>query len=162
MKTLLLMRHAKSSWENDRLADYDRPLNDRGRHDAPRMGKLLREQDLVPDLIITSSARRAAKTAEIVAEAARFDGELRSSESLYLAEPGHYVTLARQTPAAIETLMLVGHNPGIEDLLEWLTGVAERMPTAAVACIRLPILDWSKLQTSRTNELVQIWRPREL
>lgn len=162
MKTLLLMRHAKSSWDNDRLADFERPLNERGRHDAPRMGKLLRSHDLVPDLIISSSAKRAASTAEIVAETVSYDGDIRLADDLYLAEPGQYVLLARQAPAEVDTLMFVGHNPGIEELVEWLTGEAERMPTAAVACVRLSIADWSQLQAAGKHEKVEVWRPREL
>ena len=77
MKTLLLLRHAKSSWDNSELADHDRPLNGRGRRDAPRMGQLLAQHDLTPDLIVTSAARRAATTAELVALAAEYGGDIQ-------------------------------------------------------------------------------------
>ncbi len=80
MKTLLVLRHAKSSWKDSGLADHDRPLNKRGKHDAPRMGTLLAKEDLVPDLIISSSAKRAKSTAEAVAMNCGYDGEIQYSE----------------------------------------------------------------------------------
>ncbi len=162
MKTLLLLRHAKSSWANDKLADFDRPLNDRGRADAPRMGKLLASLDLTPDLIVTSAARRARATAERVARAAGYGGELRLTEELYLADPETYLDLARETDDAVARLMLVGHNPGIEELVGQLAGREERMSTAALACFRLPIVHWRELSDETPAEPVGIWRPKEL
>jgi phosphohistidine phosphatase len=162
MKTLLVLRHAKSSWADDDLSDFDRPLNDRGRHDAPRMGQLMAREDLVPDLIITSSAKRAATTAKLVAQAAGYEGEIRRSEHLYLAEPGEYVVEARQVDDGVACLMVVGHNPGIEELVEWLSGVEERMPTAALACFRLSIDHWRDLKPGQRYELTHLWRPKEL
>ena len=162
MKRLLLLRHAKSSWDEASLSDYDRPLNDRGRHDAPRIGRLLRREDLVPDLIIASSARRAATTAELVAEAASFEGELRYTDELYLAEPELYISLARQVDEAVNTLLLVGHNPGIQELVALLTSQDERMATATLACVALPRKAWSSLAVDEEYELQGVWRPREL
>lgn len=162
MKTLLLLRHAKSSWDDDNLPDHDRPLNERGRRDAPRIGKILRREDLIPDLIISSTAVRAVATAKKVASAASFEGEIRHAEKLYLAEPGEYIALARQVPDEIGTLLLVGHNPGIEGLVQWLTGQDERMPTAALACIRLPIAAWKELRAEKRYELAGVLRPKEL
>ena len=162
MKRLLLLRHAKSSWGQTNLSDYDRSLNDRGRRDAPRIGRLLREEGLVPNLIVASSARRATTTAELVAEAASFEGELRYTDKLYLAEPGAYIALARRVDEAVNTLMLVGHNPGIQELVALLTGRDERMATATLACVALPIKLWSKLAADGKYELQNIWWPREL
>lgn len=162
MKTLLLLRHAKSSWDEGNLADFDRPLNDRGREDAPRMGKLLRQHDLVPDLIVTSSAKRAASTAKLLANEANYEGKVTRTRDLYLAEPGAYINLARRTDDSVKTLMLVGHNPGIEELVEWLSGSDESMPTAALACFHLPIAKWSELAAGRRYELAGVWRPKEL
>jgi phosphohistidine phosphatase len=162
MKTLLLLRHAKSSWDNDALADFSRPLNDRGRHDAPRMGKLIRREDIVPELIISSSAKRAMTTTELAALEMSFDGEIRYSDKLYLAEPEAYITLARQADDQINILMLVGHNPGIQELVEALTGQDEQMSTAALACIRMPINRWKDLAASKRYELAGFWRPKEL
>jgi len=162
MKTLLLMRHAKSSWNNARLSDYERPLNERGRHDAPRMGELLRREGLIPDLIIASSAKRAATTAELVALELSLDSDIRYTEKLYLAEPNAYITLARQLDNEIETLLMVGHNPGVQELVEWLTGEEEMMSTAALAHVRAPIQKWSELIEGKQYELAHIWRPKEL
>lgn len=162
MKTLLLLRHAKSSWDNNHLADYDRPLNDRGRRDAPQMGKLLRKLDLVPDLIISSAAKRAAKTAEALAKATSFDGDIRFTDELYLADAETYIDLARDTDDGIAVLMMVGHNPGIEMLVEQLGGREEPMPTAALACLRLNIDSWQKLNSDESYELAGVWRPREI
>lgn len=162
MKTLLLLRHAKSSWDNARLSDYERPLNERGRRDAPRMGELLRHEGLIPDLIAASSAKRAAATAELVALELSLDSDIRYTEKLYLAEPNAYITLARQLDDDIETLLMVGHNPGIQELVEWLTGKEETMSTAALAYIRIPILKWSELAGGKQYELAHVWRPKEL
>lgn len=162
MKTLLLLRHAKSSWADERLSDFHRPLNDRGRQDAPRMGKLLRLHDLVPDLIITSPAKRAASTVKRAADAAGYEGEIRLAEDLYLAEPQVYVALARKVDDSIGTLMLVGHNPGIEECIGLLAGRGETMPTGALACFKLPIDRWQNLQETGKYELAGIWRPKEL
>lgn len=162
MKTLLLMRHAKSSWDNSRLTDYERPLNERGRRDAPRMGRLLRHEDLTPDLIITSSAKRAATTAELVALELALDSDIRYTEMLYLADPDAYIRQARQVGDDIETLLMVGHNPGIQELVEQLTGQEEEMNTAALAYIRAPVRKWSELAGGKQYELVHMWRPKEL
>lgn len=162
MKTLLLMRHAKSSWDNSRLTDYERPLNERGRRDAPRMGRLLRHEGLPPDLIITSSAKRAATTAELVALELSLDSDIRYTEMLYLADPDTYIRLARQLGDDIETLLMVGHNPGIQELVEQLTDQEEEMSTAALVYIRAPIRKWSEFGGGKQYELAHIWRPKEL
>jgi phosphohistidine phosphatase len=91
MKTLLVLRHAKSSWKNANLADFDRPLNKRGKRDAPRMGELLRREGIVPDLIISSSAERALTTAEAVALACGYDLEIQTTRQLYHAWPDDYI-----------------------------------------------------------------------
>ena len=162
MKILLLLRHAKSSWDNSDLADHDRPLNGRGRRDAPRMGQLLAQHDLTPDLIVTSAARRAATTAELVALAAEYPGDIHYTDELYLADPETFLDVARDTPDAVARLMLVGHNPGIEELVSALTGRDEHMPTAALACFGLAIDRWRDLTDETTAELLYLWRPKEL
>lgn len=162
MKTLLLLRHAKSSWDDERLDDHDRPLNDRGRRAAPRMGNLLREERIVPDLIISSTAKRARSTARLVAEAASFEREVALEPSLYLASPEGYVRAAQPVDDSVERLMMVGHNPGIETLLGLLTGQGEAMPTAALAVLTVPIDRWSELTLDVRCELLHLWRPKDL
>ena len=162
MKTLLILRHAKSSWNNAQLTDYERPLNKRGKQDAPRMGKLLRQEDLVPDLIITSSAERALATAEAVALASGYEEEIRATRSLYHADPAAYVDVLSQLDDSHERVMVVGHNPGMEELVEELTGAWEVLPTAALVQVSLPVTHWRELAEGVTGELVNLWRPKEL
>ena len=130
MKTLLILRHAKSDWGNSQLSDHERPLNKRGKYDAPRMGAWLKQQDLVPELIISSTAERALTTAELVALAADFDGELRTERSFYLAGPPTYVEQLNELPNSYERVMVVGHNPGMEELVSLLTDRDRTMTTA--------------------------------
>lgn len=163
MKTLLLLRHAKSSWDNPTLADHDRPLNPRGKASAPIMGALILEHGLTPDLIVTSSAKRARKTAKKVAKACDYRGKIRKERALYLAGPEAYLEAIHAVgEPSPERLMLVGHNPDMEDLVSLLTGRAERMPTAALAVIRLDVPDWRDVRFDEAGELVAVWRPREL
>jgi phosphohistidine phosphatase len=162
MKTLLILRHAKSSWKNSELADHDRPLNKRGKRDAPRMGELLVREGLIPDLIVSSSAKRAKKTTELLAEESGYEGEIIFERDLYAAWPEAYIETLNVIPDEFETVMVVGHNPGLEDLLEILTGEVERMPTAALANVSLPIEHWRELSLEIEAELLNIWRPKEL
>lgn len=162
MKHLLLMRHAKSSWKHTGLADHDRPLNARGKRDAPRMGTYLRSKELVPERILSSTAKRALKTAELVADACGYAGNIFQSRSLYAASPDEIVELLDKLPHDIGIALFVGHNPEIEELVDMLTGEAARMPTAAVAVIELPGDDWSVLDAVEDGKLVAVWRPKEL
>ena len=160
MKTLLLLRHAKSSWKEKGQADHDRPLKKRGKREAERVGGVLRAADLLPALTLSSTARRARKTARIVLEAAGCDAPLELHADLYLAEPPAY--LARLAGLSDETarVLVVGHNPRISEFVHHLTGHAEEMPTACLVRIDLPIERWQGLNGSTHGELVQTWRPR--
>lgn len=162
MKTFLVLRHAKSSWDNLRLADHDRPLNERGKADAPRIGRLLKRLDLTPDLIITSSAERALATAEAVAMDSSYERALTVTRQLYHAEPAAYLAAVRKHARDEACVMVIGHNPGIAELVEQLSGQYEAMPTAALAQFQLAIDDWQRLTEGTPATLVQVWRPREL
>lgn len=162
MKTLLVMRHAKSSWNHSDLTDHDRPLNNRGRGDAPRMGQLLRDEDLVPDIIITSTAKRAVSTAKYVVETSGFDGKVVRTEDFYLADPEDYIAKLQRLSPKYGVVMIVGHNPGMTDLVHILTDEPEGLTTANIAHIEIPIDDWADLTDDIESELKQIWRPREL
>jgi len=161
MKTLLILRHAKSSWDDTTLSDHDRPLNERGEQDAPRMGQLLNDEDLWPDLILTSTATRAATTAELVIDGQGFEGELRYLSELYLAGPEDYLDCLRRIGGKANCVMVVGHNPGLEMLVQMMSGHWRRMPTAALACVALPIDDWKDIEPG-VGELAGIWLPKEL
>ncbi|HSH03157.1 MAG TPA: histidine phosphatase family protein [Anaerolineae bacterium] len=162
MKTLLVMRHAKSSWSNAGMSDFERPLNNRGQADAPRMGKLLRREDLVPDLIITSTAKRAWQTAEAVAYASGYEEDVREEEKFYLAAPVTYINVVKKVDDRYERVMVVGHNPGISELITVLTGAYEGMPTAAIGVVTLPIDSWSALSRKAGGDLKDFWVPREV
>ena len=161
MKTLLVLRHAKSSWDEPGLDDHERPLNKRGRRDGPRMGELILKQRLTPDVIISSDAVRACATAEAVAEAARYRGQIKLTNQLYLAEPNEIVAVLRSVkePHA-GTVMVVGHNPGLEHLVAQLTGDEQDLPTATLAQIVLPIDEWRDLDLSTRGTLEGVWRPK--
>ncbi len=162
MKTLLVLRHAKSSWKYPELSDYDRPLNSRGKRDAPRMGKYLRQQGLIPDRILTSSAKRARKTANKVAKSCGYTGKVKKIDAFYEAVPGVYFETLQALPDKYQRVMVVGHNPTMERLVNYLTGEIERMPTAALAHIDLPIQQWDALDLDTKGTLVNLWTPKTL
>lgn len=146
MKTLLILRHAKSSWESPSLADFDRPLNPRGLKAAPFIGSLMHEKNLRADLILSSPAKRAKQTAILVRETAGLnDAEIRYDESIYEASPLTLLHLLAETGNEVNSVLLVGHNPGLEGLIKILTGGIQPMPTAALAVIELNIETWQQI-----------------
>ena len=161
MKTLLILRHAKSSWDDESLPDDQRPLNKRGQKDAPRMGQLLKDNELLPNLILSSTAKRARDTVDLVTVASGYAGELRLMPELYSFLSGPYLEALRGFPDRYERVMLVGHNPGLEELLVTLTGVAAGLPTAALAEVSLPIQTWEELAPDASGELVNLWKPKD-
>ncbi|MCY4600578.1 MAG: histidine phosphatase family protein [Acidobacteria bacterium] len=162
MQTLLILRHGKSSWKHPGLADHDRPLNKRGIRDAPRMGRLLRDVDLVPDRIVSSTAVRARATAELVADQLGYRGTVACSRDLYLASAPDIIRVLGNVGGDASRLLVVGHNPGLEELVAALTGGFAGLPTAALAQISLEMDAWSNLAESTPARLVNLWRPREL
>ncbi len=162
MKTLLLLRHAKSSWEDAGQFDHDRPLNSRGKRDAPRIGKLLADEALVPDVILASSACRAQMTAATVAEHCGFAEEVGRCPEFYLASPEAYIATVATLPEDVHRVLVVGHNPGMNLLLQALTGNSETFPTAALAQVEIPIDCWTALAGNGSGRLINFWRPREL
>ena len=164
MKTLLLMRHAKSSRDDPSLSDHDRPLNERGKTDAPRMGRLLRNEGLTPDLIISSSATRALATAGAVGEGCHYTDPagVRVAPELYPGDSPSYVRILREIPEEFHRVLVIGHNPAIETFLSELVHEAEILPTAAVAVVQLPIERWKKLTAKAHGVLKIVWKPREI
>ena len=163
MKTLMLLRHAKSSWKDEGLRDHDRPLNKRGQKTAPVMGQLILEKQLVPDVILSSTAVRARTTAEAIAEACNYANAIEQLDELYLATAGELLFQAQsQVSDSTERAMLVAHNPGMEDLVSRLCGHHEPFPTAALAIFSLGIESWRALELGVETTLVHLWRPREL
>lgn len=160
MKQILLVRHAKSSWKDAELSDFDRPLNKRGKANAPALGQVIKERGMLPDIILASSARRVKDTVEALADSSGYLGEIRYLDSFYHAEPGDYLQALHSVDDRYERVMLAGHNPGMENLLHILTGEFLPMPTAALAFIELPITHWYDLIRPRQGKLLDSWIPR--
>lgn len=160
MKRLYILRHAKSSWDDASLADFDRPLNARGLKAARFMGELLAKKRVLPDIFIASPAKRASHTALIVRESSGSDAPMRNDERIYEASPRGLNSVVLQIPESFDSAMLVGHNPGIEGFIRYLTGEQERMPTAALASISLNIKEWMETG-ERCGTLDYVLRPKE-
>ncbi len=166
-RELLLLRHGKSDWDND-LTDFDRPLKDRGKRSAQRMGVWLQQNDRRPDVIVSSPAVRALETARKCAKAMGLTaGEIQQDERIYEASPETLLEVLADAPISAGRLMLVGHNPGFENLLLWLLGEGfapsadgKVMPTAALAQLELPD-DWGSLEHGCAQLLDHVF-PRTL
>ncbi len=149
MKTLYLVRHAKSSWDNPELADFDRPLNDRGKRDAPRMGKKLREREIHPNLIISSPAKRAMSTGKRIAEALGFPQKnIKTDQGLYHANAEELLSIVQKLPDTCERIVLIGHNPGLTDFANDLTrdqAVITNVPTCGVVAYEFDVNSWQQV-----------------
>ncbi len=167
-RNLLIMRHAKSAWDTEVASDYERPLAKRGRKDAPRMGRWIKDNELLPNIIISSPALRASQTATAVAdEAGIAPRDIRFEKRIYGAGVSELVRALSKCPADKKTVLLVGHNPGLDELLEYLSagGIPRRedgklLTTGALVHLKLPN-DWREL-TRGSGKLVVLVRPREL
>ncbi len=148
MKRLTLVRHAKSSWRNPDLPDFERPLNNRGEQDAPLMGRRLAERNLAPDLLLVSPARRTRLTAEAIAEQlAVATTRITFDERIYLATAGELIKLLQAIDEERRDVLLVGHNPGITDLANYLVGGRlENVPTCGIFSVELPLTSWRHLE----------------
>jgi phosphohistidine phosphatase len=145
MKTLYLVRHAKSSWDYPELDDIDRPLSKRGKRNAPEMGKRLAAQNILPQLLITSPAKRALATARRIADEIGFPREsIKLDEKLYLASVEDIVAVIRKADEAAGSLMLFGHNPGFTDAANRLCGSdIYNIPTGGVVGIQFEVDSWA-------------------
>ena len=166
-RTLVLLRHGKSDWSTGE-DDFDRPLKKRGRNASIQVGKWLKTHDQVPDFIIASSAKRAMQTAELAADAMGIRKKnIFSRKHIYLAKPEDLLYVLEDCPEQAQRVMLVGHNPGLEELLYYLVNGrltipedGKIMPTATLAILQMPD-NWSKLE-SGSAELEFLVRPREM
>jgi phosphohistidine phosphatase len=155
MKTLLLVRHAKSSWNEPGVDDIDRPLNDRGKTDAPVMAKRLKNKGVKIDTFITSPAKRARRTARFFAEEYNLDKkDLIIEEKLYMAAPSAFTEIISKIKDKHDTAILFSHNPGITDFANTLTQVRiDNMPTCAIFAVTANINSWSEFEQSEKNFL---------
>jgi phosphohistidine phosphatase len=161
MKKILIMRHAKSSWKDAEILDHERPLKKRGLKDAAYIGKVLKNKELIPDKIISSDAVRAADTAAIVADKCGFKKEIDYTEKLYMAESSAILDLIHGQPESIKTLMVIGHNPGMEALVQVLSRKVESLSTSSVAYFQADIKSWKDLKQGSKIKLKKFWQPGE-
>jgi phosphohistidine phosphatase len=160
MKTLLILRHAKA--KSSEAEDFDRPLKKKGKKDARRMGRLLRDDNLLPDLIVSSSAERCRETVEHVLQGSGYRGETRLSGELYEANADALREFLGRLSNEVNSVLLVGHNPGLEELLEPLVGAYTPLSTAALAKAELTLDSWGDLSRETRGNLSNVWQPREL
>jgi phosphohistidine phosphatase len=154
MKTLFLIRHAKSSWDDIALPDKDRSLNDRGRRDAPKMGKRLAKRNVTPDLILSSPARRALTTAEIIAK--KLDYKLKDivvDDRLYAGAADDLLKVIQKLGDKLESVMLFGHNPELTELAHRLSSEITHMPTCAVAEFAFNAKSWSNIGKAKVAKV---------
>jgi len=147
MKTLYLVRHAKSSWKYPNLDDFERPLNNRGRKNAPFMGKVLKKLKVAPDLVISSPANRASTTARMIAAAINYPlGNIRYSEAIYEFSEKALIHVVKQINDAVNKAMVVGHNPALNGLANYIGDQPiGNIPTCGAICVELDISSWAKL-----------------
>ena len=168
MPMLYLMRHAKSDWHSAATSDFDRPLNQRGAKDATRMGQWFQQQTVIPGLILSSPAERAKQTALAVVDELEMNPEqIQLNKDLYLADRPTLLKILHSVPDTSDSVLLVAHNPGLDELVEWLapeptplSASGKLMTTAAVAVFEVPE-PWAKLKRN-TASLRHLLRPKEL
>ena len=155
-RTLVLIRHAKSSWNNPLLSDYNRPLNERGHRDAPEMGRRLAKRDIKPDLIIASTARRAAETAKAIAAGVGYaESAIQWVDELYHCVPAVFAEVLAGVDDAVKCVFLVAHNPGTSEFAHSLVAglPAGEVPTCAVIGIKAKASNWKNLKKEEAKLL---------
>jgi phosphohistidine phosphatase len=161
MKTLFLIRHAKSSWDDAALPDEDRPLNARGKRDAPKVGKRLAKRDVKADLILSSPAGRALTTAQIIAK--KLDYKLQNmvvDDRLYGGEADDLLNVIHKLGDKLKCVMLFGHNPELTELAHRLSSDITQSPTCAVAEFRFDAKSWSSIGKAKPKK-VALYHPRQ-
>ena len=150
-KTLYLVRHAKSSWKNPGQADTERPLNKRGKNDAPLMGKTLKYRGEIPQLLISSPAKRALSTAKLFAKEFNYKKEgIKISESLYMASSKDFYNILVMCDNSLKSIMLFSHNPGITDFVNLISGSnIDNIPTAGAVRIDFEISSWDGIKNTK-------------
>jgi len=156
------MRHAKSSWDDSSLRDFDRPLNQRGRRDAPVMGQYLDKLGLSPDFIISSPALRAKQTVQYIKEIFKLSEDaLQWNDDLYYKGCETYLETIRNAPERINTLLIAGHNPSVEEVIAHLSGKKLDITTANIACFESGAETWGSV-TAESSEFKWLIRPKDI
>ena len=163
MKTLYLIRHAKSSWDTPGLRDFNRPLNERGLHDAPRMAKMLQAAGVEPDLIVSSPAKRALSTALFFAETFHIDyDDVVREETIYEASPTEILRVISQLPDSAHTVLLFGHNPGFTEVVNRFTeDFIDNVPTCGIVKIESKATSWKEMFEGN-SKILACYFPKEV
>ena len=163
MKRLILMRHAKSSWDHPTLRDHERPLNTRGKRDAPRIGQVLEEIGWHPQVVLSSDAQRTKETWELLAPKLSISPLVSFLPSLYHAGLGRIQASIEFIHPQTSTIMIIGHNPGWSEAQSWLSGEYIDFKTASTALLSSPKESWSEaIQTPKSWKLEHMLHPRDL
>jgi phosphohistidine phosphatase len=162
MKTLLLLRHAKSSLIDPKISDNMRPLTYQGKQDVYITGKFLKNKKLIPDIIICSTAKRAIETSELIAEYVNYCNEIHLSKLLYQTTVKDYINVISKLPNKNNMALLVGHNPILETLVEIITNELRIMKTCSLAHIVLPINSWVEIKTQTKGKLIELFDIKSL
>jgi phosphohistidine phosphatase len=169
-KRLILLRHAKSAWDNSSITDFDRPLSNRGRKAAPLVGAYLARRGMIPGLVLSSSAARAVETLDLASAGWQAKPTMKKLKSLYLAMPREMLRRVQAVGREPDCVMLVGHNPGIADLASWLcaqgkadlrASLARKFPTGAIAVLEFDVEDWGDVD-AETGRLVDFATPKQI
>ena len=161
-RQLILMRHGKSSWDDQGLGDHDRPLNPRGFCASRLMGRFLAAQDWLPEVVLCSTARRTQSTWDEVTDEISWVGRRIDCEDLYLASPLTILDTIQGMGGDATSVLVLGHNPGMEELLEAWIDYAGKFPTAAVAVLQFTIPVWGELTLDLVPAASSVWKPKEL
>ena len=169
MKTLVLMRHAKSAWDDANMPDIERPLSPRGQKAAPLMGARMKKAGYHPDVVLCSTATRARETLDLIADSLPKKTKVQHVKELYMAVPREMLTLVAKVPDSAETVMLIGHNPGMGSLAGWLAGdgdsellskIRRKFPTSGIAVVTFDVARWTEV-AGESGTLAAFLRPRD-
>ncbi|HLP96680.1 MAG TPA: histidine phosphatase family protein [Saprospiraceae bacterium] len=164
MRTLFLIRHAKSSWGNPGLRDFDRPLNDRGLHDGPKMAQLLVRENVLPDLLVSSPAKRAITTAQFFADAFGIAAaDIRKEPNIYEAHPTEILRLISELPEEVKTVCIFGHNPTFTEVANLFSedDIIENVPTCGIVKITTSAADWRSMYEGNSR-ITACYFPKEV
>jgi phosphohistidine phosphatase len=151
MKKLVLIRHSKSSWKNLELNDFDRPLNKRGKKNAPFMAQKLKDYSISPDIILSSSARRAKTTAKVFKDVFKFDKKITYNQNIYDASLEDLINIISNIDNTLDTVFLIGHNPSLNMLCSKLVNFYENIPTTGIVVLQSDIKNWKKLENNNIS-----------
>ena len=142
MKKLYIIRHGKSSWKDLGLDDFERPLNKRGKHDAPVMGERLKNKNIIPDIILSSPAKRAKMTAEVIAKKVHYNKKISFEKNIYEADKDTLKKIVNNIDDRYNTVFLIGHNPGLNELAEYYVDYDDNLPTCGILGIEFTCSHW--------------------